>query len=329
MRSNQIDYIRTIAILIMLTANCTPYLLEPTSPFIFRLICSLAAPIFIFLSGYTFAIKSEKSNGFHSGLYILISAVIVDCLAWGMPPFQTFDVLYLIALGQITLELLKKIPLKFTFIAMVLLILTPLFFQIGYRFHMPNPNWCCWDFKVSRWLFDGWFPVFPWLAFPIAGYLAFRYKFPSKSKLLFGLLLIPFLILVIYLLYNDKINQPFRDGYIELFYPASITYLMLGFLICFLLLHIIPDAETRKNNNLINFILLVGRHSLFVYLIHAFIISRLFILLETTKYFSDIISILIPFYAVVYLFAYLLEHALQKKLLANVPTWIKKPLGLY
>lgn len=329
MRNNRIDYLRTIAILIMLTANSTPYLLDSSSPFIFRLICSLAAPVFIFLSGYTFAMNTAKNNGFKSGLYILISAIVVDCLAWGMPPFQTFDVLYVIALGQIVLGMIKKIPLFFAFTVMALIILTPFIFQIVYRFHLPDPNWCCWDLKVYRWLFDGWFPVFPWLSFPIAGYLAFRCKLAPRSKLLFQWLLIPLLVLAICFLFNDKINQPFREGYVEIFYPASLPYLMLGFLFCFLLLHVLPGVKAMTQNKFINFVVLLGRHSLFVYLLHVFIISRLFTLLKTPKHFGEVFLTLVPFYLIVYLLTYLLEYTLQKKLLGKVPTWIKKPLGLY
>lgn len=329
MRNNRIDCLRTIAILIMLAANSTPYLLDSSSPFIFRLICSLAAPVFIFLSGYTFAMNASKNNGLKSGLYILVSAIVVDCLAWGMPPFQTFDVLYLIAFGQIVLGILKKMPLVFSYVLLAFLILIPLFFQVEYRFHISDPSWCCWDAKVSRWLFDGWFPVLPWLSFPIVGSLTFWFKFPQKSKLLYRWLLILLLVLSVFLLFNDKINQPFREGYIELFYPASIPYLMVGFLFCFLLLFIIPETNTMKQNNLLNLLTLVGRHSLFVYLFHVFLISKLFTLLHYPKHLNNFFIVMIPFYLTVYLFTYILEYFLKKNLLNNVPVWIKKPLGLY
>ena len=43
-RLESIDFLRTIAIIIMLTANSAPYVLNATHPLWVRLICSLAAP---------------------------------------------------------------------------------------------------------------------------------------------------------------------------------------------------------------------------------------------------------------------------------------------
>lgn len=102
MRIAGIDVLRAIAVYIMLVANATPYLFPGVTNFAFRLICSCAAPIFIALSGYTFAIKPSRKKAVN-GFLLIISALLIDILAWNIPPFQTFDVLYVIGFGQIIL----------------------------------------------------------------------------------------------------------------------------------------------------------------------------------------------------------------------------------
>ena len=100
----ELDIARSIAILIMIVANAAPSLLEEESVHpIFRVICSLAAPLFIFISGLTFRVNmdSKKSGLLKNAFYLLASAAFVDVAIWRIMPFCTFDVLYLIAFSQL------------------------------------------------------------------------------------------------------------------------------------------------------------------------------------------------------------------------------------
>ena len=100
-RLASIDLLRTISIIIMIIANSSPYILVSPHSIWLRLISSLAAPLFIFLSGYSFFVSFNQNKNFYhkfsQALYILISAVFVDVFIWQIMPFQTFDVLYLIS----------------------------------------------------------------------------------------------------------------------------------------------------------------------------------------------------------------------------------------
>lgn len=328
MRNQHVDSMRSIAILIMLLANTTPYLLEPNTPFWFRALCSLAAPLFTFLSGYTFAMNGTKSNGFKSGLFVLVSAIIVDVCAWGIPPFQTFDVLYVIAFGQLSLELMKRLPSPILWIVALALMLTPSLLQTVYRFELPDPQWDSISFKTYRWAFDGWFPVFPWLSFPLIGFLSFRWKSTGDS-----LFWVPWLSAAAFIggaiwATLDKTSQAFREEYVEIFYPANLAYLSLAFGFCFWLLMGL-SKPLSVNTQLLKHLNILGRHSMFVYIFHAFLITQIISRLPKGLGFVGILAVFISFYAMVYLFSAGLERLLIEKRLAKIPSWVKKPLGLY
>lgn len=326
MRNQHIDSMRSIAIIIMLTANTTPYLLEPNTPFWFRALCSLAAPLFTFLSGYTFAMNGTKSNGFKSALFVLLSAMIVDVFAWGIPPFQTFDVLYVIAFGQLALELLKRLPSPIILAVSLAIMLTPTLLQTVYRFELPDPNWDSVSYKAYRWAFDGWFPIFPWLSFPLLGLISCRWKSTSQS-----LPWVPWLSAIAFIVgatwaYFDKYSQAFREGYVEIFYPANLAYLSLALGFCLWLLLGLTQPLSADGMKHLN---LYGRHSMFVYIFHAFLISQIISRLPEGLGFIGIFAVLISFYLVVYAFTLGLERLLVEKRLAKIPFWVKKPLGLY
>lgn len=330
MRNHSIDFVRSIAIIIMLSANAAPYIIAPSSPFEFRLICSLAAPLFTFLSGYTFAMHASKTNGLKSGIFVLCSALIVDCLAWNIPPFQTFDVLYVIALGQIVLHVVKRIPNWITVLICLVLLIVPTILGTVYRFPIQDPAWSTFYFQFYRMFFDGWFPVFPWLAFPILGYLMHEWQALSSPLQLNRILNIGsiFLIIGIILSYFYKADQAFRDHYVEIFYPANLIFQSLAIPFCVVLILASSKMRSIYENKLIQSCLMLGRHSMFVYIMHAFLISWIISNFEPNGILL-IFLVLIPFYALIFILTYVLELSLQSNWMQAIPRWIRKPMGLY
>ena len=61
-RLNTIDFLRGIAVFIMIISNSTPYIFNLSSYNTIRIIFSLAAPIFIFLSSYTTQMNFENNK---------------------------------------------------------------------------------------------------------------------------------------------------------------------------------------------------------------------------------------------------------------------------
>ncbi|NDB36284.1 MAG: DUF1624 domain-containing protein [Flavobacteriia bacterium] len=328
MRNQHIDSMRSLAIIIMLTANTTPYLISSDVPFVFRAICSFAAPLFTFLSGYTFALIGDRSNGYVSGFYVLISAMLVDVIAWGIPPFQTFDVLYVIALGQVILALIKRLPSWALLLIALILMSLPTVLQTVYRFGIADPNWNSLSIKLYRWAFDGWFPVFPWLSFPIMGYLSWQWKNRMNPNTWTSVLSVLLFIGGFAFVYLDKNDQPFREGYVEIFYPATLAYLLVAYGFCYLLLFGLskPLSMTSKVLEGIN---LLGRHSMFVYIFHAVLIAQILASQTIKGSLLTTLLILLLFYSIVYSVTFALETLLGRKKLNVVPKWIRKPLGLY
>ena len=98
-RNIWIDFIRSIAIIIMIIANSAAVIGNKEYSYFFRIICSLAAPLFVLISGISFSVSSKYPSSSDtktkSAFYLLITASCIDLFIWQIPPFNTFDVLYI------------------------------------------------------------------------------------------------------------------------------------------------------------------------------------------------------------------------------------------
>ena len=112
-RFDTIDFFRGIAVLIMIIANSTPYLFDFSNLNLIRIIFSLAAPIFIFIAGFTTQMNkiNKKPESLTRIIQILIIAIFIDFFIWHSIPLFTFDVLYLIGFSKIILFLFNKFNL--------------------------------------------------------------------------------------------------------------------------------------------------------------------------------------------------------------------------
>lgn len=285
-RLSNIDFMRTTAIFIMIIANSAPYIMETPNPNWLRLVCSLAAPLFIFLSGFSFFLSFNKNRNYKQklmqGFYLMCTAVGIDWLIWGTLPFQAFDVLYLISIGIFVNILIFNFHVYVKlFIALGCMGATLLLQnKFGYRFIIEDSfegTRFSMDFLESltiqpqRLFIDGWFPIFPWISFAIIGcVVAERMEDILKMlKLVLASSLLLF-VLGLALLFTASTLQGERDGYLEFFYPASPIYLLIAFSFILLLFTSTANFSLPKG---INFINVMGRNSLFVYIFHAAIIS--------------------------------------------------------
>ena len=320
---------RSIAIWVMLLANSAPYLFPSNLSFSLRLICSVAAPLFLFLAGYSLGFKKSTTKKTQSqGLYILVSAVFVDVLAWGIPPFITFDVLYVIGFSLIYFELTKKINQIVHHVVFGLVLVSVYFVIQNYRFSNPEPSWSSLLPDLKRLLIDGWFPLIPWIIFPILGKLVFNYRqlIDRHQSSILALFTLGTLVGIL-TCYHFKSDQLLREGYTELFYPADYYYLLFAVSFCILLYALIQ--RMKKWNTSASLILLLGRHSLFVYILHCFLIGKIIANFNFDVGITNIALVLILFYVTVYISTYLLERSLNKGYLQPIPNWLKKSLGLY
>ena len=339
-----IDFLRSISIVIMILANSAAYVLEKPHSLVLRFIFSLAAPTFIFLSGYSFNISSQKKfsrkEKFFTGIFLFITAAFIDIFIWHIYPFCTFDVLYLIAFGIIINTLIANWHYNNKLLLILVLITLHLVFLkiVNYRFEIleiqtsENPrtvfNIFLNDIKMwKRFLFDGWFPVFPWLAFAVTGnVVAERTNSIIDNKSFYSITSAFVIVCGMLLFIKLTPTQLERDDYLELFYPPNSFFIVS--VIGLLIFSIVLSYKINKTSN--KFILTfceLGKKSLFVYILHSAVIS--FYISERGPYNTQQFSFVCLLFVIFCLFMVLLIKFLQKKnLLSYIPVFILRILGL-
>ena len=295
-RDTSIDIIRGIAIFIMLGANVVGYVAScELHPLWFDVFSSFAAPIFVLLSGYMVAINSSKKHDSLSyylirGGMLVLTAALVDVLIWNLLPFSTFDVLYVIGLGMPIVYLLEKKSLwvKTGFIAVVLAVTVFLRYKWEYmefpmeiEFLSGNADYS--DFTlfnvIKALLYDGWFPLFPWIAVPVLGsiFAHLRKKaennFANFKVIIMGILLTIAGFVWLYFGYTgehafDALVK--RDPYGELFYPTTIPFFIGAFGVALLVFAIV---DKTRNAVVWKPLTIFGQTSLFNYILHSAIVA--------------------------------------------------------
>ncbi len=315
-RNKTIDSFRGMAIIIMIAANSWPYIYPyDNCPFLLRVLFSTAAPIFIFLSGYVFQFQYSlkgKRHLYKRPLQILLLAVLIDSLVWKIVPFVTFDVLYLIAISMFVLSFLKNLDKKlFAFITLLLLFANILLIH-NYEFDFSEISFdnikIEYNFReiINHFLFDGWFPVFPWMGVFFLGFFIRKFELIKTQNfyLYVGLLFLSMYFLLISVPFQSV--QPLRKGYTELFYPltGSFWLYLLG-LLCLVTYFIRLNKYFNKGLSIL------GTFSLPIYVIHAVFIS--FVL----PYFNQdadnfllkkFVIIMTLFYFIIIVYAFILKR---------------------
>lgn len=336
-RLQGIDLLRTIAIFIMIIANASPYLVKGTISYEFRLFCSLAAPFFIFLSGFVLSItiKPEEKNWakWRNAGYLIATGTFIDSVIWGIKPFNTFDILYLIGFSLLINLAIRNssLALKGVIWLAIIFIHFGLNTDINYRFAnndilVVNSLQAEHLFEFKRLFLDGWFPLFPWLSFCVLGsIIGDVYKKKWLNNYIIFFCLFACALCAIYLGYNP-ITQDVRNGYVELFYPVELPYFL--FATTLTLAVSIAAIKIPHLPSFISHIAKLGEHSLFVYLLHTVLIS--FVLQPLAK--ADISIYPVYSYSIFILVVYVLVKGLQfvlkKNYLEFIPNPIRQILGL-
>ncbi|HEX3002417.1 MAG TPA: heparan-alpha-glucosaminide N-acetyltransferase domain-containing protein, partial [Methanoregula sp.] len=286
-RDIPVDIVRGFAIASLVMANMTPALLLPPAPLWFRVIASLAAPAFVIVAGMMVALSLNGKNRPFSyvlirGSLTLVVAALIDIFLLKWIPFCTMDVLYLIGLSLPCAWLYLMLPDKRRWsIILAILCATPILQgMFGYAMLAPEiPVGTLWgagnpaipipplSVIIHAWFLDGYFPVFPWLAFSLFGAELGTYRWRARPAIPFrvgreglaalGLLLAGGFAWVIF-----PGPHVIRSGYVELFYPPTIGFFiaMAGFIV--LLLTLLDSRETLPWSG---FLVAMGEGSLFLY----------------------------------------------------------------
>ena len=279
-RNSNIDILRGFAIIIMIIAHLAPHVYSNDIQgfFGFRFICSIAAPIFLFILGYGLKNFSNfvKKKYFIKGIFILVNACLIDVFLWHIIPFYSFDILYIIGISILLYPFWSKIPFKYLIVICCFLYFSTLLIDWLniYTFKITEINFKQFsDFKFGILIYNlfvnGWFPIFPWFAFIIYGYDFDEIKL-LKKRFKLTIFIIITLLLSIYKL-NNSINYN-REFAIELFYPANIYYFTSAISIVTLINLYFLD----RNKIQLKILSSLGKVSLFMYSFHLVMITLFF-----------------------------------------------------
>lgn len=265
----------------MVAANSYPYVFpDLPCPILVRVLFSTAAPIFIFLSGVSLRLSEENGKSILDTIQricqVLFFAVLIDVVIWGIIPFYTMDVLYLISFSLITILGLRKLPDYYALLVFVLSFSLTLIFAQYYKFSLNevavfefDDDYLFLD-AVKHIFIDGWFPIFPWIGISILGY------YITKHRLVFGKYLNLFPLIGLagvsgFLFFTLKgaflFNLP-RSNYMEIFYPVTLPFFLYMGSIFLLAFYFI-----QKNYLSRNYVCLLGTYSLAVYFFHAVLLQ--------------------------------------------------------
>ena len=342
-RVSRIDLLRTIKIIIIIIANSIPYILVSPHSIWLRIISSLAAPLFIFLSGFSFFLSFNKNqnyrNKYFQVFYLFCSAILLNITIWHIMPFQTFDVLYLISFGLLINILIFKLKVSLKLIVAFLFICTSFVLQniFNYRFNIPDIqlqhiNWSQFNwgnlFKFRRCFNDGWTPIFPWIGIAILGHiiaqkieLIIQHKILIKWSSLFLILIFGFFLI------NKELVSPERQGYLELFYPPSLLFIFFELSFILLLFSLVYNLKSI-NSPKFKFLIILGLNSLLIYLFYALIISYVLQSFFIPASLFLFLPTVLIFIFTCFLLAFIIEWIEKNNYLKFLPRPLKSVLGL-
>ncbi len=258
----------------------------------------LTAPIFLFSAGVVFTYlfrlvdKSFFKNprvlkGIKRAFLLIFLGYLLRYPTWSvfdfryvteesLRTFYTVDVLHLIGCGLLVVLSLLLISEKFkindsyTFgiISLLIIFLTPLIYKINWSAILPVPLAGYMSAENGS-----LFPLFPWLAYLLMGGVLGSYlaKNPMVFKSVnFSLILgiIGFALILISMLFDLFTHEL---GYDTTIYSATpnIVFFRLGFVV---VLNSLVSYIALKVETIPRFIILVGRNTLLIYIVHLLIL---------------------------------------------------------
>ncbi len=258
----------------------------------------VTAPIFMFTAGivftYLFRLVQKPFNenprvkkGIKRGLLLIFLGYLIRYPTWtvvdfsqvsdySMGVFLAVDVLQLIGFGLLALLALLYLSEKFrlndyiTFsvAALVIFLISPMFFKIDWNSFLPQ--------SIAGYFYTGTgslFPFFPWAGYVIAGgvlgaYLAKHPLVFKSSKFSLTLLITGFILIVVSMVINYISALKGNEAVVNSA-TTSLIFFRVGFV---LVLNAIVSYISLKVSSLPKIIILIGRNTLMIYVVHLLIL---------------------------------------------------------
>ncbi len=297
-RQASIDVLRAAAIALMVVVhfveNLSGQYAGADGPFegvhrVWWLPTGFAAATFSFLSGvsYRLWLDVQRSRGrtdeaiakgtVRRGLFLVGLGFTFNVLVWLPEDVFNWDILTLIGCGLLALEMARRMPdVVVVFAAVLVIAVAPAMRDAaGYSEYWTQGHYD-YDFTLSDvilgWLVTGYFPIFPWLAYPLLGYAAAPLLLSSRGRLVrigVGLVTASLALIVVWPSLPLEVTGDAEQAW-EMF-PATTAY-VLGTLggVCLALvtLHRLLDGDVPRCRGLIAWTTPLSRHALSIYLLH-------------------------------------------------------------
>jgi len=183
-RYASVDILRSLAIVVMVLVHFGENLSDWTPPF-----AGLGAPVFAYLSGVSWVLWSQgrlargatdeeiSRTTIRRGLFVFGVGIMFNVIVWMPEDVFNWDVLTFVGSGLLFLEVARRMPRPVCWMtfAMVLIAAPVLREMVDYDAywadHAFDPGFALSDVLIG-YLATGYFPLFPWLAFTLLGYLS-------------------------------------------------------------------------------------------------------------------------------------------------------------
>lgn len=255
------------------------------------------APIFMFTAGVVFTYllfyNSETHNkqrvikGLKRFLLLVVLGYLLRYPTWTIFDFsevtqeqwRTFfavDALHLIGFGLLFIILFALLAEKLKVSPYLILSLGVLFFVLSYPF-VSSINWDQYlPAPIAAYMYSktgSLFPLFPWAGYVLGGsvlgvFLAHNPLIFKKKKFGSNLIIIGLSFMAVYFV-SSQINYWIEGTYLNISYGVAVFFLRIGFVI---MLNGVVSLLVIKLENIPNFIKLIGRHTLLIYVVHLVIL---------------------------------------------------------
>lgn len=303
MRYLSIDILRGAAVVLMILThfveNLSPR--EMTSSQLYDLTAVvfgvIPAPLFTFVSGlsYYLWLQQQQSRSrtnkeitnltLRRGLFLFGAGIVFNVLVWLPEDAFNWDILTLIGTSLILLAFARHLPIPVLILicVMVLLLSPPLRIVGDYNAYWQEEASYSYDFTVRDIAFgfiaNGFFPLLPWVIFPLAGYIVGVAVFENGSRSALGWIFLTGIGLMtlapVSILIGAKtlplIGKHYANGFTM--FPASTEYVagMLGLsMAAFVLLFCLIDRRSCSTDTglFLKFLQRFGAYSLTIYILH-------------------------------------------------------------
>ena len=296
-----IDIMRAVAILLMIQVhfveNLSPR--EASSAGLYDLskgLGTLSAPIFSFLVGLSLwlwlsnQIEAGRKEAEiarvvrRRGILLFVAGLIFAVVIWRPESIFIWDILTFLGTATLIVYLLRKwASWKLIGLIVLIFITSPFLRSVtDYASHWRGTEYL-YDFTLQDvtlgFLLHGYFPILPWICFPLLGWMVGRTYFDLESKSQFNGRRSAVVGLCLALLAGlgnamngnaSRLAEPYLNEIT--FYPASTTYvlgmmgiLLLGFWILFT---VYDERRIGMNDRVKKFFKRYSRFSLTTYIVH-------------------------------------------------------------